>query len=103
MSTKLSHGKVEPKPLIKEESLMLALENAVLALEANGMDENTIFGMVNCVLKGFIRDGKFAPEYIQHIENIIDEKKKIQAEQEEIARQEEFRQAFGGGSSLASN
>lgn len=91
MSTKLSHGKIDPQP----PSLMFALENAVLALEANGMDENTIFGMVNCVLKGYIRNGEFAPEYIQHVENIIQEK-------QELAKQEEFRRAFGSGSSLSS-
>jgi len=75
---------------------MLALENAVLALEANGMDENTIFGMVNCVLKGFIRNGEFAPEYVDHVKAIIDQKREIQ-------RQEEFRAAFGSGTSLTSN
>jgi hypothetical protein len=92
MSTRLSKGKIDPQP----PSLMFALENAVLALEANGMDENTIFGMVNCVLKGYIRNGEFAPEYIQHVENIIQEK-------QELAKQEEFRRAFGSGSSVGSS
>lgn len=96
MSTRLSHGKVEPKPLIKEATLMLALENAVLALEANGMDENTIFGSVNCILKGFIRNGEFAPEYIEHVQGIIDQKR-------ELERAEEFRKAFGVGTSLSSS
>jgi len=97
MSTKLSSGKMQPKQApIQEASLMLALENAVLALEANGMDENTIFGSVNCILKGYIRDGEFAPEYIDHVKMIIDEKR-------ELARQEEFRKAFGSGSSLSSS
>jgi len=97
MSTKLSSGKISAKEApINEASLMLALENAVLALEANGMDENTIFGSVNCILKGYIRNGEFAPEYIHHIENIIKEK-------QELARQEEFRKAFGQGTSLSSS
>jgi len=97
MSTKLSSGKIQPKEApIKESSLMLALETAVLALESNGMDENTIFGMVNCILKGYIRGGEFAPEYIEHVENIIKEK-------QELARQEEFRKAFGQGTSLSSS
>ena len=91
MSTRLSHGKIDPQP----PSLMFALENAVLALEANGMDENTIFGMVNCILKGYIRNGEFAPEYIDHVKGIIDERQEIQ-------RQEQFRAAFGSGSSLSS-
>ena len=96
MSTKKSHGRIEPKEPIREASLMLALENAVLALEANGMDEHTIFGMVNCILKGYIRNGEFAPEYVEHVKNIIDEKREMQ-------RQEEFRAAFGAGTSLTSN
>ena len=91
MSTRLSKGKIDPQP----PSLMFALENAVLALEANGMDENTIFGMVNCILKGFIRNGEFAPEYIDHVKGIIDERQEIQ-------RQEQFHKAFGSGSSLSS-
>jgi hypothetical protein len=97
MSTKLSSGKMQPKQApIQEASLMLALETAVLALESNGMDEHTIHGMVNCILKGFITNGTFAPEYIEHVENIIKEK-------QELARQEEFRKAFGSGSSLSSS
>lgn len=96
MSTKASHGKVAAKEPIKEATLMLALENAVLALEANGMDENTIFGMVNCILKGFIRNGEFAPEYVDHVKGIIDQKRELQ-------RQEEFRAAFGSGTSLSNN
>ena len=75
---------------------MLALENSVLALEANGMDEHTIFGMVNCILKGYIRNGEFAPEYVEHVKNIIDEKRELQ-------RQEEFRKAFGQGSSISTS
>lgn len=96
MSTKQSHGRIAAKEPIREATLMLALENAVLALEANGMDENTIFGMVNCILKGFIRNGEFAPEYVDHVKSIIDQKRELQ-------RQEEFRAAFGAGSSLSSN
>ena len=91
MSTRLSKGKIDPQP----PSLMFALENAVLALEANGMDETTIFGMVNCILKGYIRSGEFAPEYIDHVRGIIDERQEIQ-------RQEQFHKAFGSGSSLSS-
>ena len=72
---------------------MFALENVILAMESNGMDETTIFGMVNCILKGFIRDGVFAPEYLEHIKNI--EEERIQ-----LAKQEEFRKAFGAGSTL---
>ena len=90
VSTKLSHGRIEQR-----ETLMLKLENAVLALETGGVDHNTIHGMVNCILKGFIVNGNFVPEYIEHIENILKEKAEIQ-------KQEEFRQAFGVGSSLSS-
>ena len=92
MSTRLSTGKIDPQP----PSLMFALENAVLALETNGMDEHTIYGMVNCILKGYIRNGEFAPEYIQHVEGIIQER-------QEVKQQEEFRRAFGTGSSLSSS
>ena len=96
MSTRQSHGKTTHKEPIREASLMLALENAVLALEANGMDENTIFGMVNCILKGYIRNGEFAPEYIDHVRGIIDERRELQ-------RAEEFRKAFGAGTNISSS
>jgi len=90
MSTK---KKSQPREVIKEESLMLALENAVLALESTGMDDTTIFGMVNCILKGYIRNGQFVPEYVQHVTAII-------TEREREARSREFERTFLHGSSL---
>ena len=59
---------------MRKPSLMLDLENAVLALEQAGYTEDMIFGFVNCILKGFIRNGMFAPEYIDMCRQIIEER-----------------------------
>jgi len=47
------------------KSLMMALEDAVLAMEAAGQAETEIFAYVNMILKGFIRNGQITEEYIR--------------------------------------
>lgn len=84
MSTKKSHQEM------KEKSLLLNLENAVLALESAGYVENDIFSFVNMVMKGFIRDGAFAPEYVAHVEQIIMAKKQEHQDQRDQALREQL-------------
>jgi hypothetical protein len=79
MSTKKSHQEA------KEKSLLLNLENAVLALESANYTEQDIFSFVNMVMKGFIRDGAFAPEYVAHVEQIIMAKKQEEQEARDLA------------------
>lgn len=79
MSTKKSHQET------KEKSLLLNLENAVLALESANYTEQDIFSFVNMVMKGFIRDGAFAPEYVAHVEQIIMAKKQEEQEARDLA------------------
>ena len=52
-------------------SLMLQLEDAVLGLEQNGFDEQTIYGFVNCIIKGFITNGDWSPIYLEHVKEIL--------------------------------
>lgn len=46
-------------------SLLLDLENAVLALEGQGHDSVAIHSFVNMILRGFITNGAWTPEYLQ--------------------------------------
>ena len=73
-------GKEMNKQDIPGRSLLLDLENAVLAIEAAGHTDEDIFAFVNMVLKGFIRDGAFAPEYLAMIARIIEERKREQTQ-----------------------
>lgn len=50
---------------IPNKSLLLDLENAVLAIEGAGFDENSIFAFVNMIMKGFITNGTWTPEYLE--------------------------------------
>jgi hypothetical protein len=75
MSTKKSHKSREQLLAEREglatTSLMMNLEDSVLALEAAGYDEQMIFGFVNCILKGFITGGVWSPIYLEHVKNIM--------------------------------
>jgi len=51
---------------IPNKSLLLDLENAVLAIEGAGFDEAAIFAFVNMILKGFITNGTWTPEYLEY-------------------------------------
>lgn len=50
---------------IPKKSLLLDLENAVLAIEQSGFDDMSIHSFVNMILKGFITNGTWTPEYLQ--------------------------------------
>lgn len=75
MSTKKSHRTreqlLEQRQGLASHSLMMQLEDAVLAVEAAGFDEQMIYGFVNCILKGFITGGEWSPIYLQHVQEIL--------------------------------
>lgn len=106
MSTKQSKGKIAKEKIqFQETNLLLALENVVLAMESKGLDENTIFGLTNCILKGFVRNGQFTAEYMATVEQVIKERELTPerlAEMQEAERLAELRAAFGG-STVASH
>jgi len=99
MSTKKSTGKIATKPT----TLLLELENTVLAMEQKGIDESTLFGLVNCILKGFIRNGEFTPEYLTHVRELMQERQLSEEELDQMAEAErvrKIREAFGVGSTI---
>jgi len=51
---------------IPNKSLLLDLENAVLAIEGAGFNDEAIFAFVNMILKGFITNGTWTPEYLEY-------------------------------------
>ena len=61
---------------IPGRSMLLDLENAVLAIEAAGHSEEDIFAFVNMILKGFITNGTWTPEYLAMVASIIEEKRR---------------------------
>jgi hypothetical protein len=62
-----------------KSSVILALETAVLLLEQSGYTEEMIYGLVNCVLRGFITHGAFTPEYLAAVNRIETEQREEQA------------------------
>jgi len=50
---------------LPKQSLLLDLENAILALEGQGWDENSIFAFCNMIMKGYITNGTWTPEYLE--------------------------------------
>lgn len=82
------HQKPTPKAAV---SVIAALETAVLLLEQNGYTEDMIFGLVNCCLKGFIRNGEWAPEYL---EMVADMQKEEAAKAAEEARVQALRESI---------
>ena len=100
MSTKKSKGKIK-QPL----TLLQELENVVLAMEHKGLDETTLFGLVNCILKGYIRNGQFTAEYIAYAQTALEQRNLNIAEleqMEEAERVRRVREAFGVGSTIGS-
>lgn len=54
----------------KQKSLILDLENAVLALEQHyKIDE--IFAFVNMINRGFIVNGAFSEVYLEHVNQLL--------------------------------
>jgi len=61
----------------KQKSLILDLENAVLALEQH-YQISEIFAFVNMINRGFIVNGAFSEVYLQHVNVLL--KQQAQAE-----------------------
>lgn len=64
---------------IPNPSLLLELENAVLAIESAGFTEEAIFAFVNMILKGFITNGTWTPEYLEYATQILQQRQQPQA------------------------
>lgn len=60
---------------IPNKSMLLELEDAVLKIEAAGFKEDEIFAFVNMILKGFITNGTWTPEYLQMVADMIEQRK----------------------------
>ena len=65
-------------------SVIAALETAVLLLEQSGYTEEMIFGLVNCCLKGFIRGGEWAPEYLTMVAELQKQEREDQEAQQRL-------------------
>ena len=48
----------------QHRSLLLNLEDSILALENFGMTEQDIFSLANMVMRGFIRNGKIGRAHV---------------------------------------
>ena len=76
MSTKKSHRERQAVDKLNDlpapQSLIHVLENTILAIESSGCDEATIFGLVNCIMMGWIRNGVFSDEYMELVRQTID-------------------------------
>lgn len=57
-------------------SVMHAFETAVLLMEQAGCSEEDIMKYVHLVHMGWIRDGQFAPEYLELVKQVEIEKQK---------------------------
>jgi len=68
------------------------LEHAVRDLKIN-FNETNIHGFVNCVLKGWIVEGRFTDEYRLLIEQAQAEEHRLREEQIDIERQDQERLA----------
>ncbi|HET8687332.1 MAG TPA: hypothetical protein VFM18_11810 [Methanosarcina sp.] len=64
-------------------SLMQQLENNLLALESAVGAEETLF-YVDCILKGFITNGTWAPEYLDYVRGLAVEQYKANMKQTRI-------------------
>lgn len=71
-------SKTRPEKTNAPTSLVLQLEDAVLALEAAGSTADEIFSFVNMIQKGFITNGMFSPEYIDYCAQVIAQQRQEQ-------------------------
>jgi len=62
-------------------SVMHAFETAVLLMEQAGTSEEDIMKYVHLVHRGWIRDGKFAPEYLELVRQVEVERQREAMEQ----------------------
>ena len=65
---------------IPGKSMLLDLENAVLAIEAAGHSEEDIFAFVNMILKGFVTNGTWTREYLEMVAKIIEDKRRYETQ-----------------------
>ena len=65
---------------LPKQSLLLELEDAILKIEAAGWKEEEIFGFVNCILKGFITEGKFSDIYLRYCADIMKQQHREQTQ-----------------------
>lgn len=94
MTRKIKHDPMDNKFIRKPGiSVMMALETAVLLLEQNGETEEDIMKYVHMILRGFIRNGELAPEYLEVVNQVIAEK---QAEAEAESRAQAIRDSILG-------
>jgi len=63
-------------------SVMHAFETAVLLMEQAGAREEDIMKYVHLVHMGWIRDGKFAPEYLELVREVEQEQQRERMEAE---------------------
>ena len=63
-------------------SVMHAFETAVLLMEQAGVSEEDIMKYVHLVHMGWIRDGKFAPEYLELVRQVEQEQQRERMEAE---------------------
>lgn len=55
----MAKNKTKPDPIQQD---MAALERATLKM-AEYYDDTTIHGLINCIMRGWIRNGRFTEEY----------------------------------------
>ena len=63
-------------------SVMHAFETAVLLMEQSGATEEDIMKYVHLVHKGWIRSGAFAPEYLELVRQVEQERQRERMEAE---------------------
>ena len=63
-------------------SVMHAFETAVLLMEQAGASEEDIMKYVHLVHMGWIRDGKFAPEYLELVREVEQQQQRERMEAE---------------------
>ena len=72
-------NRFHPPPAL---SVMHAFETAVLLMEQAGVSEEDIMKYVHLVHMGWIRDGKFAPEYLELVRQVEQEQQRERMEAE---------------------
>ena len=65
-------------------SVMHAFETAVLLMEQSGATEEDIMKYVHLVHMGWIRDGQFAPEYLELVRQVEQDRREEAAAEERL-------------------
>jgi len=93
----------DANPFIKNRpkvSIMQALETAVLLMEQAGCTEDDIFKYVHMIHMGWIRDGALAPEYLDLVAQVEQER---QAELAAEARAQAVRDSIAPESGVVTS